>query len=607
MEGDSPIPVGMDQVPILVGIIGHRDIPEDQHKELQTKVQAVFKALKRKYPRTPLMAVTALAEGADTIGAKAALAEGASLIAPLPMPPAEYKQTFSSPEKAAELDGLLAKALSHVCPSYSEHEDTQDDQFARAGAAVVQYSHLVIALWNGEDSGQNAGTSYLISHAITGIPKKIVFDLEGSKVSPLDPIATAMVRQIEVTRKSSPKVCRKGSFPMAPEGKFDVVNFGKRGKPDLKLTPTQKRMFEQFEDFNKVINHHRPKDGNWVSAAKEESKGDAPLVLVEDKAAGALPGGLQVLRERYAMADSLALHFQKRRHWRITRYVIVLAALVAFMHQLIGSKLPVAQMIKLPRALVEKLPLNERIDYQDTWPFFIYVLLLAVGYSTVHFARQRRWQARYLDYRTIAEGARIQFFWLIAGIRTPVVNFFLRKQRDELEWIRSALRLWYLRAVIHDGVIEDAPPEQAALIQKHWILDQLNYSSGRAERCNAIDRTLMILALVFLGVLFAGMIAQPFLEEQQLKRAIILATAGAGSCVLLASSLRYFLGYREAHKSTSRMTVLFSDANRFYNPYDGIQDEERAILEELGREALTETGDWLLMNRTRKVNLPKAP
>ncbi len=606
MAGKIPDKAQIDLVPILVGIVGHRDIPEADQEGLELRIRSVFKTLRKKYPHTPVAAVTALAEGADTIGARAARAEGFPIIAPLPMPPEDYKKTFSTPEKAAELDTFLRNSLAHVCPSYRDTEDSMDHQFARAGAAVVQYSHLVIALWNGEESGMEAGTSFLIRHALKGIPKDIVFDLEGSKPSPLDPISTAMVRQIPVERKSKPGFKTEGAFPDAPDGKFAVIRFGRSEKADLTLTRIQRKTFEQFDEFNKVIIRHRPKDGSWARRYTTQNK-TRKEPLTPQVAAKDLPEGLRVLRERFAMADYLSHHFQMKRHWRITRYVVILAALVAFTHQIIGSSLPLTEWLSPPQSWVDRLPGNGQFDYTENWPYIAYALLLAVAYGTVFYARYRRWQVRYLDYRTIAEGARIQFFWLIAGIRTPVVNYFLRKQRDELEWIRGVLRLWYLRAVVSDGVIEEATPEEAALIEDYWIRDQFEESSAKALRSNLIDRSLTCLAFAFLTILFLGMGAQPFLSDEELKQSIVLATAGAGSLILLVSSLRYFLGYREIHKSKSRMTVLFADADHFYDPTDGIQEEEREILGELGREALTETGDWLLSNRNRKVNLPKAP
>ena len=61
-----------NKVPILVGVIGHRDLIPEQVGEIERKLKAALTALKSKYKKTPIFVVTSLAEGADFLGAKAA-------------------------------------------------------------------------------------------------------------------------------------------------------------------------------------------------------------------------------------------------------------------------------------------------------------------------------------------------------------------------------------------------------------------------------------------------------------------------------------------------------------------------------------------------------
>ena len=49
-------------------------------------------------------------------------------------------------------------------------------------------------------------------------------------------------------------------------------------------------------------------------------------------------------------------------------------------------------------------------------------------------------QGRYLDYRALAEALRVQFYWRLAGLNDSAAASYLRKQLDELRWIRDALR-----------------------------------------------------------------------------------------------------------------------------------------------------------------------
>ena len=57
-----------------------------------------------------------------------------------------------------------------------------------------------------------------------------------------------------------------------------------------------------------------------------------------------------------------------------------------------------------------------------------------------------KWQRKYLDYRTLAEGLRVQFYWAAAGVTSGNVSKFahdnfLQMQDTELGWIRNVMRV----------------------------------------------------------------------------------------------------------------------------------------------------------------------
>src|SRR5207342_373532 len=43
------------------------------------------------------------------------------------------------------------------------------------------------------------------------------------------------------------------------------------------------------------------------------------------------------------------------------------------------------------------------------------------------------------DYRALAEGLRVQFAWCLAGLNRSAAAHYMERERNELEWIRSAL------------------------------------------------------------------------------------------------------------------------------------------------------------------------
>src|SRR5438034_7495639 len=109
----------VNRFPLVVGATGHRDLRDQDLPWLEQEIADIIATLKRDYlasdGETPLIVLSALAEGADQLVARVALAEGARLIAPLPMPLEEYRRDFTPglrPDALKEFDRLLGQAVA---------------------------------------------------------------------------------------------------------------------------------------------------------------------------------------------------------------------------------------------------------------------------------------------------------------------------------------------------------------------------------------------------------------------------------------------------------------------------------------------------------------
>src|SRR3954453_2787819 len=108
-----------DRLPLVIGVTGHRDLRDEDVARLEGEGAAIVTGLRRDFlrndPETPTIVLSALAEGADRLVARVALAQGARLIAPLPMPLDEYRRDFEpglQPGNMAEFDSFFAQALA---------------------------------------------------------------------------------------------------------------------------------------------------------------------------------------------------------------------------------------------------------------------------------------------------------------------------------------------------------------------------------------------------------------------------------------------------------------------------------------------------------------
>src|SRR5258708_33337463 len=82
---------------LVIGITGHRDIREEDREQLKNSIHNVLTELRHRYPCTPFILLSPLAEGADRLVAEVALRPeiGARLIAPLPMRQDMYAADFN--------------------------------------------------------------------------------------------------------------------------------------------------------------------------------------------------------------------------------------------------------------------------------------------------------------------------------------------------------------------------------------------------------------------------------------------------------------------------------------------------------------------------------
>ncbi|MEM6280083.1 MAG: hypothetical protein AAF733_11425 [Verrucomicrobiota bacterium] len=212
--------------PFVIGVTGHMDLPEGDLEEQWDRWRFLFRWLRAdpeslletpawwattmgkggvKEPLAglglgdqPLVLLTSLAPGIDTLAAKVALAEGIEVRAPLPFPAAVYPDstTFSSaldPEDARKEFGTLMEATGeeeiHDFPvvtvellekaegeQLTQFREDLEDKWARnrryraAGEFVGTHSHLLFAFFHPDNpnDASSAGSQTILDVTRTG-------------------------------------------------------------------------------------------------------------------------------------------------------------------------------------------------------------------------------------------------------------------------------------------------------------------------------------------------------------------------------------------------------------------------------------------------------
>jgi hypothetical protein len=126
-------------------------------------------ALRKAWERWPngsaLQVISPLAEGADRLVARAAIEEGATLIAPLPFPRDAYVQDFDDAASRADFFALLQQASEIIELDGRRGGDAERAAYAAVGAWVANECDILIAVWDGRKASGAGGTAEVVQRA----------------------------------------------------------------------------------------------------------------------------------------------------------------------------------------------------------------------------------------------------------------------------------------------------------------------------------------------------------------------------------------------------------------------------------------------------------
>ncbi len=566
-----------EPIPLAIGFTGHRDIAPEDETKLREALKKKLKELQHANRSTPLRAFTGLAEGGDMLFAEAAVEVGIEIIAVMPVEIAEFARDFEKPaqpgrnpvELRKRFEGLLEKVSdTHVIPipagtppaSVRAYGPERDAQYTAVGAYIVRQSAILIALWDGVMTDKPGGTGDVVRFKREGVP---------------------------------PQPGEADYFPAPPDGGPVLHLKATRGRsmgseaPQWhELYPEEPRKGVFKKEFNNAIKQLQAFNEDAVRFARDYPDRCTtsrryllpPEVALSPMEAHAV--------DTYAIADALAIVLQMRAR-RVFVRITVLAIAMVLAFEFYGHVPPDA----FTRMLI-----------------VAYLALFAVACGIFVYERMKRIYTRFLDYRCLAEGLRVQIFWHLAGRTEAVADNYLHQVRGELRWIRDALRSISVRL--------PAVAPRLDLVRQHWVLDQFGFFGRAAKREEKLERkaTRWGNLLFFAGLAVTMVLAGLELRFQQdepnhesgwiigglLVIAFVTAAAGAIKGYAIKRA------YAEHAKQYGRMERVFALARKRLESIDANTPPDRlsGLLLDLGREALAENADWILLHRGRLVEPP---
>jgi hypothetical protein len=563
---------------LTIGVTSHRNIAPAEEAGVRALVRAFLESQRTAWPHLPITVISALAEGGDQLVAEEALTAGARLIAVLPMERTQYAEDFRGAAAHARFEALCERAdvielpslagntldRNHGAPAGIE----RDRHYAQAGIYISSHCHVLLAIWDGKKSDRLGGTAQIVAYHLNGVrPPAIERRRTREGYGPLGN---------DIERLAYHIVCSRDTSEGAPASSLKPLEtywrVGEHATPGAEPMP---------DEFHATFAHMSDFNADWD---KYRGEIDEKTALRRAQAGGA-SAAESPMERLFQAADWLALHFQRRVLFAM-RAIYTLAALmgIAFM-------------------CYADLPAQ---DYM----IFVFLALFAFGVSVRVLAQRRGWHRKYLDYRALAEGVRVQSYWRRAGLSVTADSEFahdnfLQKQDVELGWIRNVMRSAGL-----DAELSPQPQERDALLRviAEWVGEsgisgQLAYYERRIAqrtRLHRITETLGALSLWF-GIAISVFLAVFFLHLSQDVKTVLVAVMAAVSIV---AAVREAYAYRKADKELIKqyrfMRRIFAAAR---SALDKTHDpgEQRDILRALGEAALAEHAEWTLMHRERPL------
>jgi hypothetical protein len=645
----QPLP---DRLPLVIGVTGHRDLREEDVARLEAEVAAIIVRLRHDYleddGETPIIVLSALAEGADRLVARVALAQGARLIAPLPLPREEYRRDFEpglKPGNAAEFDALLAQAIAAPVIPFGHGNSLEDvrtnpqkraEQYRAVGLFITRHSNALIAIWDGDESNMAAGgTAEVVKFTREGIPLAVSrsarASLDGSEIGPV--IHVAAPRQKKGSPVSTVTVEKWGRAVIdqyrggaVKRWTHSVAGFVGRlfgiELPDgrTRLSDAQQRELEAWETFGVLIALTR-QFNREAAALAARKRGSSQLAQSLDylfDSANPPPPGQPDPRQvaltlaprwsrLYAIADTLAnaCHAKFKRDWLLLFLLTFLAFFCFAMFSYQAAKF---------------LLLAYTILYLTIFVIFVW-------------ARVGRDQERFLDYRALAEALRVAVYWRLVGIGLRpsdvkadaagdgsnfdahtvgvLANAYPIKQPSELAWVKICLRTLELldRA---EGVADERvlDPVGHAIARRCWVQGQYTFFRRRGFHHNGVAEALETWAIILLmstAFLLAPLVVFVFTGAVGdtvffgIDLLVVIGLLPGLAAALTAYSER--LALKAQARQYDRMRVLFERAYELLPERIDAATASlvRAVYRELGIEAMRENAEWVAVYRQRPI------
>ena len=381
--GTAVADTALYKIPLLVGVVGHRDLVAAEVPAIRAALEAVLTRLRDSDSQVSVHLLSSMADGADLLAAEVASSLGIDVIALLPYSAAQCRSDLTSEPARAIFDRVMTGAERLELPlaagvtadDLARAGDARDRQFQRAGVFIARYSSLLIAIWDGQETDHRAGTARVVDFrrrgvspaANDGVTKPDLFAAEDND----------LIYDIRCSRNGDAHDGQRetdAAVNVMARGFFSGGNL--LGTLDQGIPRMLKKLVQHTGEFNRDVAEY----GAQIARRGRRLAPPSPH---------STPESLRYVDQLFVASDWLGVHF---RHCftRALRARYVLWAALAFL------------------LMAFKRQHEGLLGFSTIGGVMV---LFGLGWLLAIWAHRRNWHRRYLDYRALAEGLRVDFYW----------------------------------------------------------------------------------------------------------------------------------------------------------------------------------------------------
>lgn len=597
-------------IPIVLGVAAQNGIAADEER-LSGAISDQMTKIRNTFPNSPFTIISSLSAPEERLATRLAMdLLNAGLIVVLPFRIERYKETFGNDEEVKDFSELLGRALFSVditertaVKKLKKKKNTGADEqsgWSRAAAYIAEQTEILLHVTGDGGNGAFDFPSMIVDYMREGSASRASsLNDAGSGLYNVDKsmIICLNTHTYQTSIEFAPPgyEADNGTLENA-NGMYDITadkfsnihrclgsalyKIYEMYRPQSEEDRSRKlsrssltEIMERIDCFNRDIQRYREVNGDkeLVQSKKYLFGNEVENEIISGNSA------IVKLTALYTASDVLSQHYQQKTA-RTIKWIYILFFITVLLYGIIDM---------------------------SYYLVLFYIALIPAIALLIRKTSMDRIEDRFLDYRALAEGLRVQIFWTLSGVGEKVSSHYLSKYAGLLTWIRKAVKSAEL---VSSGFKTADSQKSIDLTKKLWIESQLGYFSSKrlpifhkSRKFGGIASMSFIVTLLVAVVFGIYVLAEGVSNETVTTNFEILLGAIAAVGVT-AEAYKNKMAYDEIERRYSMARQTYASAKREFEL--GKMRPEK-ILIAVGIEALMENSDWLWIHRSVPLEVPK--